>query len=249
MTWLFAGSCFLSCSLPTEQSMAGIRKTFPTLVEARARRAETQTGVRRGTLRAPARTTVREAAKELVAGMKSGRFTGRSRLEARRVQRLAYTRTHAAAALGVSRSTFDRRVLPLVQTIQMPWGTRLIPVDELKRLIAEQRRPAAAPARPAKRGRPRALSPNSSTTFDPSVWPDEASARSQVTSFDRRVATAHGGVRWWPSTIREILARCSQPNERRKAQRGRLQPRGAEDGPGSASARARCRLGCGSAVG
>jgi len=55
-----------------------IRKTFPTLAEARAWRSETQTGVHRGTLRAPANTTVREAAEELVAGMRSGRVRTRS---------------------------------------------------------------------------------------------------------------------------------------------------------------------------
>ncbi len=55
-----------------------IRKTFVTLAEARAWRAETQTGVRRGTLRAPAHTTVAEAAEELVAGMRSGRARTRS---------------------------------------------------------------------------------------------------------------------------------------------------------------------------
>jgi integrase len=55
-----------------------IRKTFATLTEARAWRAETQTGVRRGTLRAPAHTTVAESAAELVAGMRSGRVRTRS---------------------------------------------------------------------------------------------------------------------------------------------------------------------------
>jgi integrase len=55
-----------------------IRKTFATLAEARAWRSETQTGVRRGTTRAPANTTVHEAAEELVAGMKSGRVRTRS---------------------------------------------------------------------------------------------------------------------------------------------------------------------------
>jgi len=55
-----------------------IRKTFPTLADARAWRSETQTGVRRGTLRAPAHTSVSEAAAELVAGMKSGRVRTRS---------------------------------------------------------------------------------------------------------------------------------------------------------------------------
>jgi integrase len=55
-----------------------IRKTFATLAEARAWRSSTQTGVRRGTLRAPANTSVAEAADELVAGMKSGRVRTRS---------------------------------------------------------------------------------------------------------------------------------------------------------------------------
>ena len=52
-------------------------------------------------------------------------------------ERLAYTRTQAAAALGISRSTFNRRVLPSIETVEMPWGARLVPVDELKRLVAE----------------------------------------------------------------------------------------------------------------
>jgi integrase len=55
-----------------------IRKTFPTLAEARAWRSETQTGVRRGTLQAPVHTTVGDAAEDLVAGMKSGRIRTRS---------------------------------------------------------------------------------------------------------------------------------------------------------------------------
>jgi len=55
-----------------------IRKTFATLAEARAWRSETQTGVRRGTLRAPASTTVQGAAEELIAGMRMGRARTRS---------------------------------------------------------------------------------------------------------------------------------------------------------------------------
>jgi hypothetical protein len=67
--------------------------------------------------------------------------------EARRVERLAYTRTQAAQALGVGRSTFIRRVLPHVETIEMPWGAKLIPVDELERLLREQRRKVSAEER------------------------------------------------------------------------------------------------------
>ncbi len=57
------------------------------------------------------------------------------------VERLAYTRSQAAQALGISQSTL-RRLLPYLETIELPWGTRLIPVYELDRLVAERRRQA-----------------------------------------------------------------------------------------------------------
>jgi integrase len=49
-----------------------IRKTFPTLAAARAWRSDAEQGIRRGTLRYSTPVTVREAADELVAGMRSG---------------------------------------------------------------------------------------------------------------------------------------------------------------------------------
>lgn len=55
-----------------------LRKTFATLAAARAWRAEAQTAIRRGTLRAPIATTVREAGESLVEGMRSGRVRTRS---------------------------------------------------------------------------------------------------------------------------------------------------------------------------
>ncbi len=55
-----------------------LRKTFPTLAAARGWRSETQTAVRRGTLRAPVATTVREAGEALVEGMRSGRVRTRT---------------------------------------------------------------------------------------------------------------------------------------------------------------------------
>ncbi|MCP9484906.1 MAG: site-specific integrase [Gaiellaceae bacterium MAG52_C11] len=55
-----------------------LRKTFPTLAAARAWRAEAQTAIRRGTLRAPIAVTVRDAGVELVEGMHSGRVRTRS---------------------------------------------------------------------------------------------------------------------------------------------------------------------------
>src|SRR6266536_221840 len=75
--------------------------------------------------------------------------------EASRVERLAYTRTQAAEALGISRSTFNRRVLPYIGTVEMPWGATLVPVDELERLVAERRRPPAERRRSSRSpGRP-----------------------------------------------------------------------------------------------
>lgn len=125
--------------------------------------------------------------------------------EAKRVERLAYTRSQAAEALGVSRSTFDRRILPLIETVEMPWGTKLVPVDELERLIAEQRRPARAQPRRAKAGRPRVLPPD---IVDHIRAERDAGRSLREIAADlnaRRVPTAHGGERWWPSTVRAVL--------------------------------------------
>ena len=55
-----------------------LRKTFPTLAAARAWRAEAQTEIRRGKLRAPAATTLLQAAEELVEGMRSGKVRTKS---------------------------------------------------------------------------------------------------------------------------------------------------------------------------
>lgn len=128
--------------------------------------------------------------------------------EATRVERLAYTRTQAAAALGVSRSTFNRRVLPLIETVEMPWGTRLIPVDELERLIAERRRPARARVAPTKRGRPQVLSPDLVDLIRGER--DAGRTLRQIADDlnDQRVPTAHGGAQWWPSTVRAVLRRA-----------------------------------------
>ena len=64
--------------------------------------------------------------------------------EAAHVGRLAYTRSQAAHALGIGRSTFTSRVLPYIETVESPWGTKLIPADELERVLANWRRPGTA---------------------------------------------------------------------------------------------------------
>jgi hypothetical protein len=125
------------------------------------------------------------------------------------VERLAYTRTQAAAALGISRSTFNRRVLPFVETVETGCGTRLIPVDEVERFIAERRRSARERPLPATPGRPRTLM----AELVDRIAAEHASGKS-LRQIARelnasRTPTAHGGTQWWPSTVRAILRRAS----------------------------------------
>jgi hypothetical protein len=130
--------------------------------------------------------------------------------EATRVERLAYTRTQAAEALGISRSTFNRRVLPYIETVEMPWGTRLIPADELERLVAERRRPPRELPRPSRPpGRPTSLA---AAVVDRIQAEHAAGASLAQIARDLTASgtpTAHGGARWWPSTVRAVLARTS----------------------------------------
>lgn len=55
-----------------------IRKTFPTLAEARAWRSEAQTAIRRGTLRAPSQMTLLEVAEAWLEGARAGSIRNRS---------------------------------------------------------------------------------------------------------------------------------------------------------------------------
>jgi hypothetical protein len=135
--------------------------------------------------------------------------------EANRVERLAYTRTQAAEALGISRSTFNRRVLPYIETVEMPWGARLIPADELERLVVERRRPPREhPRASPSPGRPAAVPPQ---VID-RIRAERAAGRS-LAEIARGLnasgtPTAQGGVQWWPSTVRSIANRTWLATER-----------------------------------
>jgi hypothetical protein len=137
--------------------------------------------------------------------------------EATYVERLAYPRPQAAAALGISRSTFIRRVLPFVETIETGWGTQLVPVDELERLVTERRREAQADRRPAARpGRRIGLPAEVVTRIR-----DEQAEGKSLAEIARGlnadgVSTSQGGRQWWPSTVRAVLVRSTPPKSARK---------------------------------
>jgi Recombinase len=126
------------------------------------------------------------------------------------VRRLAYTRRQAAEALGVSLSTIDRRVVPSIDTVKLPWGQRLIPVNELELFLRNH----LAPARRRRRARRHAGRP---PTLSASVVEQIrlGYARGRGLSEIARaltaegVPTAHGGRQWWPSTVRAVLVRAS----------------------------------------
>lgn len=133
--------------------------------------------------------------------------------EATRIERLAYTRAQAAEALGISRSTFNRRVLPYIETVEMPWGARLIPADELERLLADRRRPAREPRRPPRpRGRPTTLAADLVKHIRTERAAGKSLAQIARDLNSSGTPTAHGGAQWWPSTVRSVLVRASLPS-------------------------------------
>jgi hypothetical protein len=130
--------------------------------------------------------------------------------EAANVRRLAYSRRQAATALGVSISTIDRRIVPAVDTIKTPWGQRLIPVDELERFLAAHVEPAAPGRRRRAAGRPVALPEGVAERIRLEVARGRSFGEIARSLTSEGVATAHGGQRWWPSTVRSVLPRASR---------------------------------------
>jgi Recombinase len=128
--------------------------------------------------------------------------------ETSHVERLAYTRSQAARALGISLSTF-RRLLPYIETIELPWGTSLIPVDELERIAVERRRTACARLEPAVRGRKPAVPPEIVKRIHHERSTGKSLRQIAASLNAERIPTAHGGASWWPSTVRGVLQRIS----------------------------------------
>jgi hypothetical protein len=124
-------------------------------------------------------------------------------------ERLAYSRKQAAEALGVSISTIDRRVVPLLHTVKTPWGQRLIPVAELERLLREQLEPPSEPGERGTAGRPPTLPRPVVERIRLQYARGHGLAEIARALNDDAVPTAHGGRRWWPSTVRAVLVRST----------------------------------------
>jgi hypothetical protein len=130
---------------------------------------------------------------------------------AERVERLAYSRQQAAKAIGVSLATLDRRVVPVIATVQTEWGARLIPVAELERYLVERRQ--AARGRQATRpGRKPGLSPELVTRIRRRHARGKSLGEIARHLNTEQVPTAQGGRQWWPSTVRAVLVRSAPPN-------------------------------------
>ena len=89
--------------------------------------------------------------------------------------------------------------------IKIPLSTL---ADELERLIAERRRPAGEERRGLQaRGRPAAVAPEVVERIRRERTEGKSLAEIARRLTGDRVPTAHGGQRWWPSTVRSILLR------------------------------------------
>ena len=130
--------------------------------------------------------------------------------QATRVTKLAYTRTQAAQALGISTSTFERRILPFIETIQMDWGKRFIPVDELERFLTARRQQARAELRrPVTPGRKPGLPPEVVTRI-------QEERRAGKEPSPDRAGPQHGpgaDIPGWPTVVALDRARRSRPPE------------------------------------
>lgn len=129
--------------------------------------------------------------------------------EAAYVTRLAYSRRQAAEALGVSISTIDRRLVPAVDTVKTPWGQRLIPVDELRRFLDEHLEPGDEPAPRRPAGRPVELPEPVVDRIRLELARGRSFGEIARALTSEGIATAHGGRRWWPSTVRAVVLRVA----------------------------------------
>ena len=124
-------------------------------------------------------------------------------------ERLAYSRKQAAEALGLSISTIDRHVVPMLNTVKTRWGQRLIPRAELQRFLRENLEPARELGERGNAGRPPTLPRAVVERIRLQYARGHSLAEIARALNNDAVPTAHGGQQWWPSTVRAVLVRSS----------------------------------------
>jgi hypothetical protein len=129
--------------------------------------------------------------------------------EDRELVRLVYSREDAAALLGISLATLDRRVVPALATVKAEWGARLIPAHELERFLAERTEQPSRRNHPGRRsGRTSTLQPETVARIQ-RAYRDGTSLGEIARCLNRDgVCTGQGGRQWWPSSVRAVLDRC-----------------------------------------
>ena len=108
-----------------------IRKTFPTLADARAWRAESQAALRRGTLRAPTRTTLAEAANEWLQATREGVIRTRS------------GEPYKPSALRAYEQALRTKLVPELGHLRLSALTRATVQDLVDRLVASGLSPSS----------------------------------------------------------------------------------------------------------
>ncbi len=107
-----------------------IRKTFPTQAAAKAWRADSQTAVRRGTMKAPTSTKVSEAAETWLAGARDGTIRPRS------------GDPYKPGAIRAYETSLRLRILPAFGHMRLGEVTRVDLQDLVDRLLAEGLNPS-----------------------------------------------------------------------------------------------------------
>lgn len=104
-----------------------IRKTFRTISDARAWRSETHSALRRGTIKAPTRTTVAEAADDWLVAAKAGVIRNRS------------GEPYKPSALRAYEQALRTKVVPELGRVRLSALTRAMIQDLVDRLVASGR--------------------------------------------------------------------------------------------------------------
>lgn len=111
------------------------------------------------------------------------------------------TRREAADLLGVSLDTVDRRVRVQTGEGRTPWGAIGLPAESLAEHLQDPW---------PGRGRPNHLGEEIASRIVSQRRAGRSFAAIAAALNGDGIATAHGGARWWPATVRKIVANAER---------------------------------------